>query len=792
MATEELLQAGIAAARAGDINKASKLLIQVVQKDPNSESGWFWLGLCREVPKHREYCFRRVLAINPQNVDARHQIEFLHRSAINSQEVQTLTPANDAPRGSAPQFIEPLKNSSSKEQKTNEPPPAKKTVHPKPGKKGGNRFIWVILGLVTFACIAAAGIFVLARMINSANTPVIVNQPPTSIPTTAVATSIPNYQPEFQATACDFQIPEQSWVTCGFVVVPENRSGDLTDTIRIAVAVFHSTSNTPKPDPILYLQGGPGDKAITWSVGAFESVIAPLLVERDFVVFDPRGVGYSEPALKCDEFSTTYLHDLEGKIPSDQRASYYEGALLGCKNNLVKQGANLSTYTSAATAWDARDVLVALGYQQANLYGISYGTRVAQLMMRDHPEVVRSAILDSVVPIETQLLSQSTVGPDYALRTLFDDCKADTDCSSAYPDLEATYNEVLNRLNAQPVNLTVSINQNRKLEQVIDGSIFRNTIIWTLRMPQTIGLAPQLIYRTRDGDNTTLMLSLAFPILAFDSISMGTYISVNCHDQVFAMSLEKLDQTIYDMCELWGANPILPGENDPVNSEIPALIFAGRYDAVTPPSFAHQLAEHLAHSYIAEIPDQGHAPSTTGISDCPTKLISAFLQDPNLAPDLTCIKETQPIKFIVPHDANTPITLEPATIEQYQINTRIPAGWSKADFGFYNRNGFWGDITQIGVQRAPIPESEWVTWLATNFSGKQGLDQPAVQSNQRSANGLTWSLYKTSLQGYPVDIAFAQSNKQTLMILLFSYKDEHDALYNNVFLPIIDSTIPSR
>ena len=59
MSNEELLRAGIAAAKASDISTASKLLMQVVKADPNSELGWFWLGLCRTDPKQREYCFRQ-------------------------------------------------------------------------------------------------------------------------------------------------------------------------------------------------------------------------------------------------------------------------------------------------------------------------------------------------------------------------------------------------------------------------------------------------------------------------------------------------------------------------------------------------------------------------------------------------------------------------------------------------------------------------------------------------------------------------------------------------------------
>lgn len=238
--------------------------------------------------------------------------------------------------------------------------------------------------------------------------------------------------------------------------------------------------------------------------------------------------------------------------------------------------------------------------------------------------------------------------------------------------------------------------------------------------------------------------------------------------------------------------PPVPGENDPVHSDIPTLIFAGKYDSVTPTTFAHQLAGHLAHSTLVEFPNHGHAPSATGISDCPKKIISTFLQDPNTSPDIGCVSETSTINFVVPFDPTAPVVLEPVAIEDYQISTLIPAGWTKASFGFYNRNGSMADLTQVGIQRAAVSESEWVAWLSTNFRGNQGFDQPAVKIDERQANGLTWTMYQTSSKGIPVDIAFAKYGNETLMVLLLSHKDERNALYSTVFIPIVDSTKSSN
>lgn len=656
--------------------------------------------------------------------------------------------------------------------------------------KESDALFWISLGMILFIGLGIIGFLLWNRSRNNQMAaPPVIESPAALTPDITIKN---NYTPVFKVAPCDFSIPLQARVTCGFTTLPEDRSGDLTDTIQIAVVIYHSNDNEPDPDPILYLQGGPGALAIDWSTEVYESAILPLLDNRDFIVFDARGVGHSKPRLDCDEIKTTYLSDIQGKFPTGQEASYYEGALITCRNNLTSLGANLPTYTSENLAADAVDVIKALGYERANLYGTSYGTRIAQFIMREHPEVVRSVILDSVVPVETQLLNQDVnAETDRILKHLFEDCKADSACSSAYPELESAYNEVVAKLDAEPVEVTVPLDGSRVLGQKLNGNWFRNTVTWGFRNPLTLAAIPQLIYRTRDGDYLPLQYAIVLPVISFDYISMGTYISVNCHDQVFTIPTEGLGETLYDLCNIWGVAPPVPSENDPVISDIPTLIFTGRYDTVTPPTFANQLASHLSNSHVIEIQNQGHTPSLSGISDCPTKIISGFLQNPGASPNTACVNDLTKIDFTVPYNPDKAITLEPTLIQDYHLNTLIPTNWIKADFGFYNRNNLFGDITQIGVQRAAVSETEWANWLVQNFAGNRGFDKPAASYDKHQANGLSWTLYKTTSNGDPVDLAFAKYGNETFLVLLISYDNERDALYQSVFLPIVDSVTSS-
>jgi len=490
----------------------------------------------------------------------------------------------------------------------------------------------------------------------------------TPTPTRVPLTTTPN-PAVFVAAPCAFEIPKDARVDCGFVVVPEVRSRPAR-LIRLAVAVYHSAAAQAAADPVIFLQGGPGAGALEWAASVYPSFIVPILKERDFIVFDQRGIGLSEPALTCEELKSVYFQDLKQQIPAEERVIAYAQALVACRDRLTRDGTQLSAYTTTASAADVNDVLFALGYQQANVYGASYGTRVAQMVMRAYPERVRSAVLDSVVPVEVKMYDESAAVSDGALQTLFAGCAADPACHAAYPQLETDFAELRQQLEAQPVTVTVTMPAEAQTHQTpVNGLSLTGAILWALGRTDLIPTLPQSIHRMRGGDYSALSYALALPPLTFESLSLGASISVNCHDQVYATTPEKIEaalaahpkaealgltgvfgsgQTVFDVCRLWGTAPLAPDENQPVTSDIPTLIVAGQYDPMTPPTFARQLAGHLSHSYLFEFPNVSHTPTINSASSCPLDIALAFLHDPSTEPSRSCLAEMEPARFIVP------------------------------------------------------------------------------------------------------------------------------------------------
>jgi pimeloyl-ACP methyl ester carboxylesterase len=310
-------------------------------------------------------------------------------------------------------------------------------------------------------------------------------------------------------------------------------------------------------------------------------------------------------------------------------------------------------YDSATNAADADDLRVALGYPQANYYGTSYGTALGLALLRDRPEGVRSIILDSVLPPQVAFNSQRAPNVFATLAKLFDACAADSGCNRAYPDLEATFYRVVDDLDAEPATTTAP-----GWEVSYGGNIFSEAILSMLITGQADS-APQAIYRAAERDLSLIDRYIpdilnALPPAEFETISAGVFYSLACRDEVPFDSYENAlaqaadlppslaDHYLFNLafwqfslCEVWAIEPADPAVNEPVASDIPALVFAGQFDPITPSEWGQLAAGTLSHSFFYEFPGMGH-----GVMDshpCALEVGLRFLDDPAARPDAPCL-----------------------------------------------------------------------------------------------------------------------------------------------------------
>jgi pimeloyl-ACP methyl ester carboxylesterase len=451
---------------------------------------------------------------------------------------------------------------------------------------------------------------------------------------------------------------------CGILIVPEDHTKPNSPSIQIAVAIVHSPNDNPAPDPILFIDGGPGSRTLD-SMTFWLGYLDPFLLNRDIIFFDQRGTGYSEPALECPE--TWDADSLEEVLRSDR--------IIACRDRLLGMGIDLKSYNSVQSAADINLLRQALGYESWNLYGISYGTRVALTAIRDYPEGVSSALLDAVWPLEASPLDD-LANSDSAFQKLFAACEADFLCRTVYPDLGSVYQEAAGTLVADPVTLKITNPKTGTVKfEILDGAAFNGFVIESLAMPLTSG-APGLIYEVRAGSYESIVASMESELAFYEDpeipveksrAAIGLQLSVLCNEEFPYISPTALDKTLatyppnvnmfsgmhelfYEACSHWGFGPVNPTENAPVISDVPILILASEYDAARSPTEAYRVGRSLPNGDVIEFPGMGHGTLFAGT--CPLSIMESFLNDPTILPDTSCISE-------MPTDPEFYITVNP-------------------------------------------------------------------------------------------------------------------------------------
>ena len=288
-------------------------------------------------------------------------------------------------------------------------------------------------------------------------------------------------------------------IDCGYVTVPEEHGKDNGKTIKLAVAVLRATradgalvgAADKKPDPLVMLQGGPGGSTIdTYNFAMRNSA---LRRERDIVLFDQRGTGKSQPGLFCPEIYDLTVETAEIVLSYDESLKRYDGAINACRERMIKSGVNLNAFDSLENAADVNAIRAALGYDRINLYGVSYGTLLALHVMRNFPAILRSVVIDSVVPTQNNFVIEATRSENRALTELFAACAADAGCNRDYPNLEKVFYELVDRLDKTPARVTVAdANTGLTYRMNIDGETMQAFVFQSLYPTSLIPLLPRL------------------------------------------------------------------------------------------------------------------------------------------------------------------------------------------------------------------------------------------------------------------------------------------------------------
>jgi pimeloyl-ACP methyl ester carboxylesterase len=640
------------------------------------------------------------------------------------------------------------------------------------------------------------------------NTPVVPADTPLAPMDTPSPTPAPI--PVFEEADCPFELPKGEvdgrTVECGYLEVPEDRTDPGTATLRLAVAIFHPDGD-PEPDPVIYLEGGPGGSALEFARLSFETLSAPVFAaNRDLILFDQRGVGLSEPVLDCPALTQLGIELLDNEIGGEELTyqemdDLYLETALACGEEL-RGIADLSDYDSDASAADVEDLRRALGYDQVNLWGISYGTRLALEVMRDYPDGVRSVVLDSVVPPDVDPQVEGPANVDRALALLLDSCATDEGCNAAYPELRTVLFDTVDRLNESPAAFPVTDALTGEVyDAVMNGDDMLGLLAQSLYQTDVIPLLPQIIYDASDGSYGLLARIAGSRLAVREGMSDGTQFSVQCNEEVSFSSATAFEAALaehpeleglyasadgepatFALCDGWGAGQADASANEPVTSAVPALVMSGEFDPVTPPDWGRRAAETLENGAFFEYPGEGHGVSPG--DGCAAEMMTAFLEDPDAVPEDACMVEMGPPQFALP--AGATIEFEPFANEEMDISGVIPAGWEDQGNGVYLRGASSLDATVLIAQGAEVSADE----VLGLYADAMELEDPLESVGERKANGMTWTLYAIDFQGQPTDIALTEQYGQALIVLLMSEPGEREMMLESVFFPVVDALVP--
>lgn len=618
---------------------------------------------------------------------------------------------------------------------------------------------------------------------------------PRVTPTTAAsATALPEPTPgpsRYVVADCEFTPPAGVEVECGWLTTPEDRARPEGAQVRLHVAVFRSTNANPPSDPIVYLEGGPGVDALERLPLVFDVWFRPFVNNRDFILFDQRGTGYSKPSLACPEVTKLSFDLLPQDLRSAESAALWTKTILECRDRLAAEGIDLGMYNSLANAADLEDLRIALGYEQWNLVGSSYGTRLALTALREYPQGIRSVVLDSTRPLQINE-SQTPADAERAFQQLFTGCAADETCNTAYPDLEQVFYDLVAKLNAEPVTVPgIDPFTGQGYEVLINGDSMISTLFQALYSTDIIPALPRMIYdAAQKGEFSPWVRLIMNNVSQSDFFSYGVMYSVRCFDEISFETREQLVQadqafpqqqdvfdmaSFWDICAGWGAGAAPAIENEPVTSDTPALILAGRYDPATPPDDGRDAAKTLTNGYFYEFPGAGHGVSLDG--GCALGMTLAFLDDPSREPNAACMAQMGGPPF---EAAGAPVRMIAYRDSEMGISGVVPQGWTNAGQGVYARSAGDAALVQWSL---PIPLAQVLNGLERQFN----LDTPLEAAGEYQSAEYPWQLYTATIRGQPADIALSEFGDGTLLVMLISEPAIRDDFYAQVFLPALDA-----
>jgi len=518
----------------------------------------------------------------------------------------------------------------------------------------------LILGILSMACQT------LMPTPTATEVPVIETTEPN-----AVDDGITAKLEELGGTTCE----ENPDFTCVTIQVPLNHfDAANTETLDVVFAVSPATGERFG----MFVQafpGGPGGEGI--STGGLGWYSDAILEHYDIVYFDQRGIGLSNP-LSCpvayeanfmDYLNASDQAGLEGlDTPAEQQQAIDDTRTYAenCVAEIGIDPAKLAFFGTDQVAEDIDSFRAAIGDEKFMLYGVSYGTAVAQTYAAAHPDRLLGLVLDGTIDLtlngEEGSLAQEKAFDKVLVATL-NACNEDEVCAADVgSDAVAVYDKLAKQISENPVKYKFPLPSGETVERTFTFNQWEYTTAYQLyslsgRMLYLRALAAanrgDFIPMVRLGYQNLTLDPETFEYLGDDTFSDTMFLSVLCTDDSFfsgtqeekiAQTVEagqasngtvpRLDGSVYTglSCAFWPSSPTEVVTTEPLVAEgVTTFVLNATLDPATPFEEGKTVYENLANGYHLYVEGGRHSIYGFGY-DCPDQYISDFMVDGTLPP----------------------------------------------------------------------------------------------------------------------------------------------------------------
>ncbi len=418
---------------------------------------------------------------------------------------------------------------------------------------------------------------------------------------------------------------------CGTLERHEDPSDPNSPLLRLRVALVAALTLEPAPDPFVPIAGGPGQSTIEF-YSLLSHAFEQIRQTRDIVLLDQRGTGASA-RMECDMGDEVIV----GQLTPAQTIVATEA----CLDALPYRP---EFFTTSVAVEDLEALRIALSYSQFNVYGVSYGTRVAQHYARRYPDAVRTIILDGVVPPQLAVGPGIAIEAQEALGRIFARCAENAACNARFPEIVDEFALLEKRLlaGAIPVELANPLSGARQTVQFGNAQL-AGAIRLLSYTPHTVALIPLLIHEAANGNEAPLASQFLMAMERIsDSLAIGMHNAVVCTEDAPFFDGEKVTREALEstylgpmqldalgaICSVWPAGVLDPEFKAPLATDKPVLLLSGDADPVTPPHFAELAAVDLGNASHLIGRNQGHGQAAAG---CMPEVIGRFVDTASIA-----------------------------------------------------------------------------------------------------------------------------------------------------------------